>query len=578
MGEWLRRLASSVALRADKPAVVEHLLPGGQLGVGVPVGCEAAARALQAHAELLPDTCTVEIDLAEAFQRFCRAALFRALSSNPRFARLQHLAVTLYGRVSDVVFHLGDGTPIVTSCCKGTVQGCVTGSFFCIAIADILEWLRGRAAFVVSISDDIVFRAPVQDIPGILTDLRVRFAAVGESVNLTKCKLLHAAGRLPAALRAQFVGPRGERHWADASTPPNDQGFIFVGIPFGSSDYVRAQLDAAVQGARNDLERVASCLSVNRTVGLSLIRRCILPRFTYLMRCLPPAATAAPASTFDKLVVSAISTLFGTDINTPEAIGKLGLLPSEGGYGVAPRARLTAAAFVAGYLDTRAVLSTTHPEVMGALPPLAELGDGAEPEEGSLAALAADALQQLRAASEAAYTQAMELSEPPPAAPQPAAPAATPTPYAKLQRRHRHVQSLLSEPLHKEAHAAFLESIDACDRAVAQHKSESGNLGTAWLDACTGGATAIDTEEARINLIISLALPLVEAVSLQCPTCDAALEPDSAAQHLLLCDNNKPARHSELGSALLLIATALPDVEDVLAEPVGIYTTPPSPA
>ena len=56
------------------------------------------------------------------------------------------------------------------------MKGCIAGSaFFCVAIAKTLKWLRGQAAFVVAIADDITFCAPTEKIHVLFTELLLRF-------------------------------------------------------------------------------------------------------------------------------------------------------------------------------------------------------------------------------------------------------------------------------------------------------------------------------------------------------------------------------------------------------------------
>ena len=591
MGEWLTRLATAIAVNADKAALIEHLAPGGQLGVGLPAGCEAASRGLQLCKELYPDQPVARVDLREAFQNFTRQDLLNALHSNDRLARLLHIASLLYANERDAVFHLADGTPCVAPCLKGAMQGCPSGSpFFCVAIADTLKWLRGRATFVVAIADDITFSAPVDDMGDIFRDLFQRLIALGLTVNRAKCFLLHLGGELPGDLRALFQAPavpydgngpapRSVQRWADASTAsanPAAAGFVVVGVPFGTPEYVEAQLDIALAAATKDLTRIATALTVNRKAGLSLIRNCVHPRFGYLLRCISGDAAAAAADKFDAQLVAAVGQLHGTAVDSVEALGTLSLRTSDGGYGVSKQSKLAPVAFLAGYIDTRATLAVTHPELMAAMPPLNALP--AAPAAGSVVALAHNALEQLRLISPEARAKALELSTPPqpPPAAVGAAPVA-PTLLAKLQLRHRHVQTLIAEPVHKALLAAHRAAIAGDQRALAQHNSQSGELGCAWLDAPSTGLTAVDTELARIAFLDAHALPLPEAAGMRCPSCHAKLDPATAIRHLSLCDKDTTARHRTIGTALIAIASACPGVEDVIAEPRGILANPKVP-
>ena len=173
----------------------------------------------------------------------------------------------------------------------------------------------------------------------------------------------------------------------------------------------------------------------------------------------------------------------------------------------------------------------------------------------------------------------MELSKQPAAAGD-AAPAADgePATLKALRQRHRHVQSHIADSVHAALLGAHVDTIRDDRRAFEQHRSQSGEVGTAWLDAPSSGPTAVDTELARIAFLDAHALPLPEAAGLACPSCNVALDPATAILHLGgACDKHKTARHRALGRALILIISALAGVEYIVAEPRGIYDNPAVP-
>ena len=117
-----------------------------------------------------------------------------------------------------------------------------------------------------------------------------------------------------------------------------------------------------------------------------LLRHCACPRANYLLRALPPALTAAYASTHDETVGCCLATLLGlADGPLPAMPARAARLPLRfGGPGLRGAVADRHAAYWASWIDTLPVIHTRAPGIAARL--LALLRD---PSAGHLPSLAA---------------------------------------------------------------------------------------------------------------------------------------------------------------------------------------------
>ena len=139
VGEVLHRLTSKYvcwAVRADAIRILSPL----QVGVGLPVGCEAivhSVTSVQEDVSVPPDdSCTLLVDFSNAFNSVDREGMFRVVR-----ARIPSMAAWLECCCgSQPLLHLGEHT--ILSCC-GVQQGDPLGPLgFALALHPIIEKIK----------------------------------------------------------------------------------------------------------------------------------------------------------------------------------------------------------------------------------------------------------------------------------------------------------------------------------------------------------------------------------------------------------------------------------------------------
>ena len=607
MGEWLRRLTSRLLLRAHLEPVRAYLEPV-QLGVGTPGGVETAARAAQAFmsSPMGEGRVLVTVDLRDAFQRVSRAAFFRVLLGRSDLGGLVPFVRLLYSGPSTMWYRVGEGA-VGIACAAGTQQGCVFGScLFALAIQEALLWLRGEADFAVAIADDISFAARPEEAARILDGLTERLAEVGGEVHLAKCAALMLGDeeRVPQELRdrgLRCVDYTTLLEAAGGDGPVKQRlGVPYLGVGVGMDAYLRAQLTAQLErppppdelsgateeeleawetteyfeeGRGSELRRALWCLRqlapIHLQCAVQLLRRCVLPRFDYLLRCLWPGLTRDAAAAFDDLAADCVWDMLAVPRQPRDSpAAQLLRLPLRcGGAGVCSRALVQRVAYAAASVDSHALLAALHPELAAHLAlPTTEAAHTA-----AVDALLADEdlLFTIDDVPMARVTHPLTQSEravlraaayPPPAA---AAAAAAP------RRRLGRTQSTLVSTSTDSAHTTYLELIASDPAAQAQHRSACGALGTAWMDAPGVGDTALDTATVRMELLVLLGLPLDSSPApedggcVRC-CCGALVPPGEAARHLDSCGggpaggNTTTLRHHDMQKGMDPVYYSMP--------------------
>ena len=185
--------------------------------------------------------------------------------------------------------------------------------------------------------------------------------------HLGRTRVWNAAGVEPPRLLAE-VPPQPGRPpvWAgDAFLPPEEQGMVVLGTPLGSDAFVEAFLQQKVAAHASLLSRIPTVPDLQSAWLLLLL--CAAPRCHYLLRALPPSATAAFARRHDEAVLNCLRDLLANDVRPdvdvfatrrtqlPLDFGGLGLRSAE-----ATRVDCVAAHW-ASWADTLPTLWDRHP-------------------------------------------------------------------------------------------------------------------------------------------------------------------------------------------------------------------------
>ena len=143
--------------------------------------------------------------------------------------------------------------------------------------------------------------------------------------------------------------------------PPTHQGLTVLGTPFGSDAYVQQRLALKREEHDRLLQRIPSVPDLQ--AAWLLLHCCAVPRANYLLRSLPPAATAAYASSHDAAVSSCFSVLLGlADAPLPPQPARAARLALRfGGLGLRAADADRHAAYWASWMDTLPVIQARVP-------------------------------------------------------------------------------------------------------------------------------------------------------------------------------------------------------------------------
>lgn len=125
-------------------------------------------------------------------------------------------------------------------------------------------------------------------------------------------------------------------------------------------------------------------------------------------------------------------------------------------------------------------------------------------------------------------------------------------------RRPRSLQQKVSRPIHQDAQRRLREQLAGRKPDAAQHLSESGWLGTVWLEALPRGTTELSRQAYLIALSIMLHLPLAAFEGRTC-LCGEPLTAATGCDHVGLCNRfERTGSHNILGDAFDSVLRSVP--------------------
>jgi hypothetical protein len=197
--------------------------------------------------------------------------------------------------------------------------------------------------------------------------------------------------------------------------PPPQQGLQVLGAPLGHAAYIQAKLEATRADHNLLLARLPAVPDLQ--AAWLLLGLCASPRCNYLLRLLPPSATAAFASQHDEAVRACLARLLDAGELPPgPAASRAHLSLHHGGLGLRSAVRLAPAAYWASWADALPLLHRRLPQAAARL--LQQLQAGASSTTECLQQAAASAQALAAAGFEPPPWQELTGSE--------AAPPATP--------------------------------------------------------------------------------------------------------------------------------------------------------
>ena len=574
IGDSLRRLLSRVVLRKVRSEADSCLAPT-QLGVGYSGGAEAIFHAASSLLHRRRDLCVVAVDLSNAFNSVNRDAVLSALLASTEFRRLLPFVRLFYNTSNPSLwlpFNDDDddlaGLPPHIASQRGVQQGDVLAPLlFALAIHPAISSLREQHDLNAWFLDDGTIVTTPAAVPSLVHLLASRFAALGLALN-NKTKVLWLHGELPASARNLGV------ECYDTTTPEAQRGFKLLGAPCGSGAYTRAFLDKKLAKSSADCETLTSLLRDDPQTALLLLRKCISPRPMYLLRCLPPHLTDAFAAAFDSTILATFHRILYPDASRPplpeHARLRAVLRPTDGGVGLSCSAQCNAAAYASSVAFAAPTLATACSPLASTLAELsAAIGDdhnALNHYDGLVGSFAAAAfslppasLDVLRRALAAASEVAEDGG---------AAAGVDGDVEGRWIPPHSpgQLQSRVSKPINSEAHLAWCSRLDITTAMAAQHLSQRGDLGTAWLEAVPNDANAVAARSFRLALFIFLNLPIAALEGRRC-RCNAVLTAATGARHIANCKRHEfTTRHNTFAARWDDVLRSLPAGVSIVGE------------
>ena len=305
-GDVFRRLVSRTLARAFSGELDAATRPF-QFALQTRAGTDSLAAMLRAAVELDPRATVVSLDGRSAYDTISRATILAKLRDTVPsllpFTRAMYARTSTYlwwddeGRVHDIVQAEGveQGDPLAPGLyALGQHDSLVAAS----------ASLRPDERLAAFLDDLYVVTVPERAAPlrRVVTGEVERGAGV--EANLGKTRVFNAAGG-DAPPGVDVLGPDV---WC-GHLPPEQRGFVALGVPIGHPDFVKAQA-ASRLCAEADLLRKLMQLPDVQCAWL-LLAFCAAPRAQHLLRNVPPADILPYARGHDDAVWAVVEGLLG---------------------------------------------------------------------------------------------------------------------------------------------------------------------------------------------------------------------------------------------------------------------------
>ena len=231
-------------------------------------------------------------------------------------------------------------------------------------------------------------------------------------LNRGKTRIWNAGGEEPANI-SDLHGQSEEPIWTgDWALPRDRQGFLVLGTPLGTDEYVASTLAARRETQQRLLTRIPDVPDLQ--AAWLLLHFCAAPRANYLLRNAPPALTAQFAADHD----AAVATCLGSLVHCGDHMAATATQASQlalgfGGLGLRSAAADAQAAYWASWLDTLPAIQARSPQIAAHLRRAL-----AAPHASGSAAVAAAAQAATHLAAQGCHVPAWDASEPPCLAPE----------------------------------------------------------------------------------------------------------------------------------------------------------------
>jgi hypothetical protein len=280
----IERLAAGYLMQVVP--IGRHLLPQ-QFAYGKSGAAATAAFAVQAALEAAPEgSIAVFFDLSNAFNTVSRDAVYQQLVDEEHLHPLLPYFRNTYGEPTVLVTNCEDGIQRYITTNQGLLQGNpLSPVLFDLVVRPILRACQVDGVQQVVVMDDICM---VGEVAHVSLAVEKLFSTLGTrqdlSLNRAKCKVmcLSQGDGVPREVQ-EFI----ERH--QFSTDVLFGATTAFGAPVGLDEEARAQVALTIAKHKDYEVKMLCRPDVPAQVRDRLLRWCVVPQSTYLLRCTPPA-------------------------------------------------------------------------------------------------------------------------------------------------------------------------------------------------------------------------------------------------------------------------------------------------
>ena len=367
MGELFYRIASAYALQMVPSETINNFFLPHQYGVKVSGGCEIVIHSLQQKLSSpdKPRYC-LKIDMKNAFNCLDREYMMKSLFAKNEFSSLFRMAHWCYKSPTPLVMRNENGqlcfNPDLFSC-QGTRQGGNEASIlFAIPVQDVLNKIKHQypEIDILAILDDVHL---ISDDPDELIHAFIKLADILATelslhIQPTKCSFTYFNCTPNVDVLDVF-----DKRYNIIGADIDNEGVVKTSVRGRLKQHkIPINVDAAfvlgsaigINGSKvkQELLKEFSFTSLEKTLhvlshsqlpvqyAMLLLRLCIVPKLTYIMRTVPPTFLSEITHQFDQLITSTAAHLLRLldvsedDLPLKHLLTYFSLPCSYGGFGL----------------------------------------------------------------------------------------------------------------------------------------------------------------------------------------------------------------------------------------------------
>ena len=308
VGDLLRRLVARTLAQQFSQQLDAACHPH-QYALSTRTGAEALVHTLQAKTQADTHLTVLSVDISAAYDTVSREAMLSALREVPQASALMPFVRLWYARESVYVWAAGSQAHRITQAEGGEQGDPLMPALFALAFAPALRDLHADLRpdeQALAFLDDAYILAP----PHRVLELYQRFErhALHRAqlrLNPGKTRVWNSAGVHPVGVDS--LAPDSDVWVGNRALDSAQRGFVALGVPFGTPEFIAAFLETLLAKQRTLLDRLL--LLADTQVAWLFLCFCAAPRAQYALRTLPPADTRAYAAGHDAAILCCLGSL-----------------------------------------------------------------------------------------------------------------------------------------------------------------------------------------------------------------------------------------------------------------------------